>query len=72
MPRPKGRQLPRRISVALTDEQHSTLDNLARSNGAAVSWVVRRAVIEFLARNAPGEGALRLPVQQQTKRARNA
>ena len=51
MPRPKGRHLPYRVSVALTEEQHAALDAMARSNGAAVSWVVRRAVIEFLARN---------------------
>jgi predicted transcriptional regulator len=62
MPRPKGRQLPHRVSVALTAEQHAALDELARSNGAAVSWVVRRAVIEFLDRNEPGGREKRLPI----------
>ncbi len=71
MPRPKGRQLPHRVSVALTDEQHAALDELARSNGAAVSWMVRRAVIEFLARNAPDNEGQRLPVRRRTEKAGN-
>ena len=62
MPRPKGRHLPHRVSVALTEEQRAALDELARSNGAAVSWVVRRAVIEFLDRNEPGGREKRLPI----------
>lgn len=68
MPRPKGRQLPHRVSVALTDDQHAALDDLARYNGVAVSWVVRRAVVEFLGRNRAG-GAEPLPVLEQRKPA---
>ena len=59
MPRPKGRQLPHRISVALTDEQHAGLDELARANGAAVS--VRLAVTEFLGPECPGRGTRQTP-----------
>ena len=51
MARPKGRQLPNRISVALTDGQFNALESLARENQAALSWVVRRAVVEYLERN---------------------
>ena len=53
MARPKGRQLPNRVSVALTDQQIAALERLAQENQAAVSWVVRRAVAEHLERNRP-------------------
>jgi len=53
MARPKGRQLPNRLSVALTDQQLTALESLAQESQAAVSWVVRRAVTEYLERNCP-------------------
>jgi hypothetical protein len=53
MARPKGRQLPNRVSVALTDQQFTALESLAQESQAAVSWVVRRAVAEYLERNHP-------------------
>jgi Ribbon-helix-helix protein, copG family len=53
MARPKGRQLPNRVSVALTDQQLTALESLAQESQAAVSWVVRRAVAEYLERNCP-------------------
>jgi predicted transcriptional regulator len=55
MARPKGRQLPNRVSVALTDDQLAALERLARGSQAAVSWVVRRAVAEYLERNCTAE-----------------
>jgi hypothetical protein len=62
MPRPKGRQLPHRISVALTSDQLAALEDLAANNSAPVSWLVRRAVSEFLERSGHSE-LQRLPVQ---------
>lgn len=62
----KGRHLPYRVSVALTEEQHAALDAAARNNGAAVSWVVRRAVIEFLASNERRGWEKPLPIDNQT------
>ena len=61
MPRPKGRLLPHRVSVALTGDQLAALEELAASNSASVSWLVRRAVSEFLERSGPEQQ--RLPVQ---------
>jgi predicted transcriptional regulator len=55
MARPRGRQLPNRVSVALTDEQLAALEALARGSQAAVSWVIRRAVAEYLERNCTAE-----------------
>ena len=53
MARPKGRQLPNRVSVALTDQQLTALESLAQESQAAMSWVVRRAVAEYLERKCP-------------------
>jgi hypothetical protein len=64
MPRPKGRQLPHRVSVALTSDQLAALEELATSNSAPVSWLVRRAVSEFLERSGHSEQQ-RLPVQRK-------
>ncbi len=64
MPRPKGRQLPHRVSVALTKEQFTALERLAIANGAAVSWVVRRAVMEFLDRGGQEAGQQKLLIEK--------
>ena len=53
MARPKGRQLPNRVSVALTEQQFAALESLALKSQAAVSWVIRRAVAEYLERHYP-------------------
>ena len=62
MPRPKGRMLPHRVSVALTSDQLAALEELAASNSAPVAWLVRRAVSEFLEHSGYSEQQ-RLPVQ---------
>ena len=51
MLRPKGRQLSHRVSVALTEDQFTVIAELAKANDAPVSWMVRRAVVEFLAQH---------------------
>ena len=57
MARPKGRQLPHRVSVALTDQQFAALEGLAKESQGAVSWVIRRAIAEYLERNfSPANG----------------
>ncbi len=62
MPRPKGRQLPQRVSVALTEDQFTVLAAMAKANGAPVSWVVRRAVVDFLAQQGLTDGPRHLAV----------
>ena len=63
MPRPKGRQLPHRVSVALTEDQFTVVAAMAKANGAPVSWVVRRAVVEFLAQQGLTDGQRHLAVR---------
>lgn len=54
MARPKGRQLSNRVSVALTEQQLIALENLALKSQAAISWVIRCAVAEYIERHSPG------------------
>ena len=63
MSRSKGRQLPHRVSVALTEDQFTVLAAMAKANTAAVCWVVRRAVVEFLARQGLTDGHQHLAVR---------
>jgi hypothetical protein len=63
MPRPKGRHLPHRVSVALTEDQFTVLAAMAKANDAPVSWVVRRAVVEFLAQQGLTDGQRHLAVR---------
>lgn len=56
MARPKGRLLPIRISVALSPAQFQAVSAIADENASSVSWVVRRAVNEYVSRS-PGAGA---------------
>ena len=48
MARPKGKKVAARLSVGLSEPQHSALTALAEENEATVAWLVRRAVAEFL------------------------
>ena len=51
MARPKGKKVAARLSVGLSEPQHSALTALAEENEATVAWLVRRAVAEFLERH---------------------
>jgi predicted transcriptional regulator len=48
--RPKGRTHPARVSVALTPAQFEAISSLAQKESSTVSWIVRRAVVDFIAR----------------------
>lgn len=56
MARPKGRHLPNRVSVALTEDQLAAVQALALESQAAVAWVIRRALAEYLERNLQPDG----------------
>jgi hypothetical protein len=51
MARPKGRTLPIRISVALSPAQFQAVSAIASEHASSVSWVVRRAVTEYVRRS---------------------
>lgn len=60
MARPRGRTLPIRISVALSPAQFEAVSTIAEEQASSVSWVVRRAVAEYVSRSGPlANGSLR-------------
>jgi predicted transcriptional regulator len=55
-PKPR-RQTPRksaRITVSLSASQHNFLSRLASKNDVSLSWIMRRAIEEYIQNNSPG------------------
>ena len=52
MARPKGKKPTVRLSISLDAADHAELSRLAEQHDLSVAWVVRKAVSEFVARNA--------------------
>jgi hypothetical protein len=42
-----------RVTVGLDSEDHSRLSRIAEDSGVSLAWVIRRATVDFLAKN-PG------------------
>lgn len=56
-----------RITVSLPDKEHAALAALARQHDVSLSWLTRKAVVEFLRRHEDGGGqpALDLPLENK-------
>ena len=52
MPRPRGKRSIVRFSVGLDEKAYSEVSALAAQNDTTVAWIVRRAVDEFINRQA--------------------
>ena len=63
MVRPKGKKPAVRLSVSLDPADHAELSQLAELNDLTVAWMVRKAVSEFVARNADHDQPV-LPLQR--------
>jgi len=63
MPRPRGKQLPNRQCVSFDQKTYAELCTLSRDQGVSVSWMVRRAVQELVARHR-GDALPELPLQR--------
>ena len=63
MARPKGKKPVVRLTVGLDLADHAELSRLAEQHDLTVTWMVRKAVSEFLARNANHEQPL-LPLRR--------
>ena len=50
MPRPKGKKLEVRLSVSLETGDHVELLRLAEQHRLSISWMVRKAIAEFVDR----------------------
>lgn len=57
-----------RITVSLPDKEHAALAALAQEYDVSLSWLTRKAVVEFLRRyeNARTQPALDLPLDKKT------
>lgn len=58
-----------RITVSLPDKEHAALAALARKYDVSLSWLTRKAVIEFLRRygKAGAQPALDLPLHNKPR-----
>jgi predicted transcriptional regulator len=54
MARPRGRKSGVRLSVSFDERTHGILSEVAREHDATIAWVVRRAVADFVGRQAIG------------------
>lgn len=57
MARPKGKKDTTRFSVSLDVSSHARLSRLAELHDVSVSWLVRRAISEFIERQEQGDQA---------------
>lgn len=55
MARPKGKKPVVRLTVSLDLSDHAELSRLAEQHDLTVTWMVRKAVSEFLTHNATHE-----------------
>lgn len=62
MARPRGRQKTSRLTVNLDDQAYGALLAIASNRDAPLSWVVRRAVSEFIQRELPAIEEPALPL----------
>ena len=52
MARPKGKKPAVRLSISLDPADHAELTRLAAQHDLSVAWMVRKAVTDFVQRNA--------------------
>ena len=71
MPRPKGKKPAVRLSISLDPTDHAELARLAEEHDLSVAWMVRKAVSEFVARNANQDQPV-LPLQRSSNRGATA
>ena len=66
MARPREGTATRRVSSSVSRSTLAKLETVARKEGVSVSWIIRRAVDDFL--NAYGnEAQASLPLRRSTK-----
>ena len=56
-----------RITVSLSDEEHAGLATLAEKYDVSLSWLTRKAVLEFLQQNEKGGAQLSFDLPSESK-----
>ena len=62
-----NRNMATRITVSLPDKEHAALAALARKNDVSLSWLTRKAVMEFLQRYGKSSAPLALDPPSREK-----
>ena len=62
MARPRGRQKTARITVNLENQVYGAVMSIAAKNDAPLAWVIRRAVLDLIEREAPNIEQPSLPL----------
>jgi predicted transcriptional regulator len=70
MARPRGDRKAARLSVSLDRRIHAQLCALARKNDVSAAWLIRRAVMDLIARDAQPGDTLELPLSRRPSPAR--
>ena len=55
MSRPHGKRAAVRLSIGFDEHIYGTLSALAHRNDTTVAWIVRRAVVDFIASRPAGD-----------------
>ena len=63
MARPRGKKPAVRLTISLNPADHAELSRLASQHDLSVAWMVRKAVSEFVTRNANQQEPV-LPLQR--------
>lgn len=71
MARPKSRKPTVRFSIGLDERAHHELSIIASETDTTIAWVVRRAVSEFIDRQAP-RAQSELPLMRRSGTAASA
>lgn len=70
MPRPRGKNLPVRMSVSLDATAYAELHAISSDLGVSASWVLRRALEEFIERHR-SESQTELPFARSSAKTGN-
>lgn len=61
----RSKKLGPRVTVSVTSADYDTLNTLANQDDVSVSWVIRRAIHEYLRRHHQPARALRRPAPEK-------
>lgn len=65
----RSKKLGPRVTVSVTSADYDTLNALADKDAVSVSWVIRRAINEYLRRHRQPARALRRPASEKQSAA---
>lgn len=67
MARPRGKHRTARVTVNLEQQVYGALLSIAAENDAPLAWVVRRAILDLIEKEAPRINQPSLPLMRSDK-----